>query len=113
MKKKLILAALVPLYVFAQTKGTPQEKAEYLTQIMEQEIPLEAEQTKEVLAINLEMIENIDQARENGEPFSVLREYSETRDELLMDVLGDDQYKVFESKLALFRQKMNEKFTSD
>ncbi len=108
----LELGALIAFQAQSQTIGFPDEKAEFLTAIMTEEIPLKADQVESVYEINLEMIEGIDQARDNGEPYSVLREHSENRDELLSDLLDAQQYQVFEEKLALFRQKMNEKFSN-
>ena len=94
----------------AQSIGTPDEKAEFLTSVMTDEIPLKPDQVESVFEINLEMIEGIDQARNNEEPYSVLREFSENRDDLLADILDPDQYESFEDNLPLFRQKMNERF---
>ena len=107
----LLVVGLMGIRAYSQSIGTPDEKAEFLTSIMTDEIPLAEDQVEEVYEINLEMIEGIDQARENGEPYSVLKEFSENRDELLADLLDDGQYQVFEEKLPLFRQKMNEKFS--
>lgn len=108
----LLLGVSLTVEAYSQTIGTPDEKAQYLTSIMTEEIPLTADQVEAVYEINLEMIEGIDQARENGEPYSVLKEFSENRDELLADLLEDGQYQTFEEKLPLFRQKMNEKFSN-
>ena len=63
--KKLILAALILLMgtaAFAQKQGgTPEEKAQKLTDRMKSELNLTDEQYKQVYEINLQMASNMDE----------------------------------------------------
>ncbi len=115
MKSKLsiLMVFLVILtgFVKAQSKATPEERAKYLTEIlMKDKLDLKDDQLENVNAVNLEMLQNMDEAKANNEPFSALKEYSDTRDEQLKDIFTPQQYVSFQSNLPFFRKKMNEKF---
>ncbi|MCZ6520216.1 MAG: hypothetical protein O6848_01815 [Bacteroidetes bacterium] len=115
MKSKLfiLIVFLVILtgIVKAQSKATPEERAKYLTEVlMKDKLDLKDDQLENVNAVNLEMLQNMDEAKANNEPFSALKEYSDTRDEQLKDIFTPQQYVSFQSNLPFFRKKMNEKF---
>lgn len=106
-----VLALMALAAVQAQQKATPEEQATYLTSVlMKDKLGLDASQLEEVKAINLEMLENIEEAKANKESFSSLREYSANRNEQLEEVLSGDQYQRFEANLPFFRKEMNAKF---
>ena len=54
---------------------------------MKKEIPLRDNQVAKVKELNLEMLENTEQAKTDGEPFSALKGYSDARNEQLEEYL--------------------------
>ena len=95
----------------AQSSGTPEEKANYLTDVlMNPDLEMSAEQLEKAKAANLEMFRKIAKEEASGGSLRTIRGFMVERNKQLSGILSADQMKTFESKMREYQMKVDKKF---
>ena len=111
---KYLAAVTLLLFSFvvaAQTKGSPEEKAKFLTEtIMKSDLGLTQEQTEKVYNANLDMFKKILKEESSGGSIREIRNFMLDRNKALKTILSAEQYHKFEQNLMGYQEKIEEKF---
>ncbi len=115
MKRLLPLLLILFAYSsgFSQSKGSPEEKAKYLTEtILKSDLKLANAQIPKVYEVNLDMFRKISKEEASGGSIRQIRTFMLERNEELQKVLTAPQYEKFETNFRDYQEKMEEKFGS-
>jgi len=99
------------LLILAQSKGSPEEKAKYLSEtILKQDLSLNEEQLEKIYEANLEMFNNILKEESSGGSMREIRNFMLERNKKLKVILTSNQYQKFESNMMEYQEMLDKKF---
>jgi hypothetical protein len=104
---------LMSSLVYSQTKHTPEQKAEKMTEWMKTNLGLTDEQLPKVQALNLEYAKMNAElkaaATSQDDKMTQMKKHQEEKDAKLKTILTADQYKTYEAKKADMKEEMKKK----
>ena len=117
MKQKIIITlfiSILSLGVFGQdlnSQYSPEERAEFQTGWMKENLALSEEQTMAVDSLNLvyaKKMESLKSVQGRLNQIKQARSLSESKEEELQKILNNEQFKIYQDKKSELRAKMKE-----
>ncbi|HHP7242968.1 MAG TPA: hypothetical protein ACFCUD_14940 [Cyclobacteriaceae bacterium] len=109
----LFFLIIISASVFAQDvdfrNKTPEEKADYITEKQKEKLSLDADQEKDMYALNLKYIHKMKDIMQEGRSYSTMRKLksmSNEKDKETKKILTKDQYKTYKKLKEEIRTQM-------